>query len=240
MLEGARSLLEVEEKTDVADVFTRFDVEVQAEIERALLKEFPNFGFLGEEGDQSKDMSGEYCWVVDPIDGTENFTHQLPGYGTSIALLRNGTPILGVVNFPEFRNTYTAIRGKGASKNGKRIHVRSCTSIQRAVFGEFFSDRTHRGTKVFYPPCAAYRRFGSAVMSLMYLAEGAMDAVLLRCRLWDVAASAVIIEEAGGTVALQQDDANNARSPLYFLATSPGIFQEVRELVKKEYYPEMR
>lgn len=241
-LEGSETILQASRKTDVADVFTEIDIQVQNKIADILLKEFPTFGFLGEEestASKISDVSG-YSWIVDPIDGTENYSNHLPCYGTSIALLKNGSPVVGVVSLPALNVVYAAVAGKGSTKNEQQIHTRSCNKVSDAIFGEFFSDRIHRGTQVLYPPAAAYRRFGSAVCSMMFLAEGSMDAVLLRCHLWDIAAASLIVQEAGGKVLLQKDNPSDLRSSLYCIASVPGIFNDVQLLVHSSYYPDIR
>lgn len=227
-------------KTDAADVYTPVDAQAQDIIRTVLREAFPNYGFLGEEDEGGLIPREEYYWVVDPLDGTSNYSHKLPHFGTSIALMKNGVSVMGVLHFPVSGDTYTAVEGGGAKKNGKPIRVRECDSIEKAVLAEMFSDRVHRGTNVLYPPGVAYRRFGSAVTSMAFLAEGKVHGVSLRCRLWDIAAVSLIVREAGALCVLQHDDPADMRSPLYFAAATPGIFKAFTDLIRASYNPDLR
>ncbi len=241
IMEGYENLnLETGSKTDAADVYTPVDEEAQKVIEASLRSAFPEYAFLGEEGEQTSVSMEGYCWAVDPIDGTSNFSHKIPHFGTSVALLKDGIPVVGVLHFPVSEETYTAIADKGAWKNGQSIHIQDKNALSDSVLAEMFSDRIHRGKPVPYPPGIAYRRFGSAITSLAFLAEGRVHASLLRCHLWDIAAADLIIREAGGKTAMQFDNPSDFRSLLIFTASVPGIFDSFTDLAEKTYIPSLK
>jgi len=243
ILEGLKTNAEFTLKSDASDRVTQVDFDCQKMIQDMLAKEFPEIGFLGEEEEQisangklasrSSAQQSEVRWIVDPLDGTMNFTHRIPFCGVSIGLQINGEMVLGVLHFPAFDWTYTAIKGKGAKKNGKEIHVSSCAKFEDAMLTEIFSDREARGKKVSYPPVSAYRRFGSAITSLAFLAEGLVDGTVERCRMWDIAAAEVIIREAGGTVTVWKDDEKDPRTSLTCVASVPKIHEELCSFAKK-------
>jgi myo-inositol-1(or 4)-monophosphatase len=165
--------------------------------------------FLGEEASPSASVSDSpYRWIVDPIDGTTNFAHGLPMFCVSIALEIEGRIDVGVVYAPVLNELFTAERGEGARLNGRRIHVTRESSLvdsllvtgfppqasdahdeQLAIFGAFLSR------------ARAVRRLGSAAMDLVYVAAGRFDGFWERSlHAWDVAAGALLVEEAGGRV----------------------------------------
>lgn len=237
ILRGYDSALDVRSKGDPADRVTQFDIEAQDAIVSIITSHFPDHGFLGEE-DLTKEGSGEgarYKWVIDPIDGTSNFIQRLPHVGVSIALEIDGVSSLGVLHFPVLRETYVAVRGKGAFLNDKRIFVEDRTSLSASVIGEIFSDRKHRGKQVTYPPVLAFRKYGSAVTSLAYVASGRIHAAALQCYRWDIAAAEVIIAEAGGAMTWEYDDPDDPRSSLACFASAPGIHDEFIEVARREF-----
>ena len=252
ILQGFAEPISFESKGDIADRVTQVDLDCQKIIQEKLNSEFPDIPFLGEEEFgvrssefESRSSNSELRWIVDPLDGTMNFTHRLPFCGVSIALEENGEIVLGVIHFPMLgwpasrspdgaRSAkagegwdFTAIKDGGAKKNGNPIKVSDCKNLEDAIIAEIYSDREARGKDVRYPPCAAFRKFGSAVTSLALLAEGAVDGVVLRCRKWDVAAAEVIIKEAGGKVSIKMDDPEDPRSALTCVAATPEVFEEL-------------
>jgi len=233
ILEGLKTNAAYTLKSDASDRVTQVDFDCQKIIREALAKEFPEIGFLGEEDESIPDTKNATTWIVDPLDGTMNFTHRMPFCGVSIGLQVEGEIVLGVLYFPAFDWMYMGVKGKGAKKNGKEIHVSSCAKFEDALITEIFSDREARGKEVPYPPTAAYRRFGSAITSLAFLAEGMIDGTVLRCRAWDIAAAEIIIREAGGTVTVWKDDEEDPRTALTCIASAPKIHEELCAFAKK-------
>lgn len=227
---GLQNGVQFTKKTDVADRVTATDTACEALIVEGIKQAFPTCGILGEES-ASYNLEAEYRFVIDPLDGTSNFTNGIPFCGTSIALERNGVSVMGVLHFPALGQTYTAIKGKGAYCNGQLIAVKPVATLQTAVVAELFSDRVHRGTTVPYPPSMAYRRFGSAITSLAYLASGRVHATALTCKRWDIAAAEVIIVEAGGLIEYGFKDASDMRSTLQVIAASPLLMPDFKKFV---------
>ena len=223
-------------KTDLSDRVTQVDLDAQRAIIKILTEHFPECSILAEEeGVGGVNDTSEYRWVIDPLDGTANFTQKLPNVGVSIALQQNGESVVGVLFFPVLNDCYTAIKGEGAFLNGKQIHIQECEKMIDAYIAEVFSDRMHRGKDIQYPPCTAFRKFGSAVTSLAYLARGCIHGVALQCCLWDVAAAEIIIREAGGKLEYWWEDEGNERGTLTCVAAAPKIFDAVKEYAETQY-----
>jgi myo-inositol-1(or 4)-monophosphatase len=176
-----------------ASIVTRFDVESEQRLRAFLLSEFPTHSFLGEESGHTP-RDPEHYWIVDPIDGTTNYTHQIPFWGPSVAYWRNGRPELALIYFPALDNMFTACRGHGAFLNGERIHTSNTTEYSMITTVALHS-RSHfkhslrLRTKV--------RILGSIIGNMCYLASGSFAACSGRGRLWDVAAGVLVLEEAG-------------------------------------------
>ena len=223
-------------KGDPVDRVTEVDTDAQTIIVETIESAFPDHGFLGEEDLTRNGNNTVYRWVIDPIDGTSNFIQGLPHCGTSIALEENGEPILGVLHLPMLGTTYSAVKGEGAYCNGKKIRVRECSDMSKAVIAEIFSDRTHRGQMVEFPPCLAYRKFGSAISSLAYLAAGKIDGTDLLCYRCDIAAASIIVREAGAKLEWQYlHDDGNERGPLHCVAANQAIFADVTLLSEQAF-----
>jgi myo-inositol-1(or 4)-monophosphatase len=201
------------------DIKLELDVRCQKLIEKTLRKAFPTIAILGEEGVLG-DTSAEYRWVVDPIDGTVNFTYGLPHACVSIALQKRGetakerkqsgypdgyTTIIGVVYDPFCDDLWTAIKGQQAQLNGKKISVSKRAKLKEAIvamgFAKYestlakmlpvFNKLVHKVRKI--------RIMGAAALSMTYVSNGRMDAYKeYGVRLWDIAAGGLIVECAGG------------------------------------------
>lgn len=202
-------------KSTLADIVTEADREVEALIRDRLAKERPGDGFLGEESEPTAGESG-ITWVVDPIDGTVNYASGMPSYAVSIAAVRGGDSfaaweaLAGVVNAPALGETFEAARGEGS-----RVHSASESASLR-VTSEFpagaligtgfgYDPATHEGdmrtVQAVMPLARDVRRIGAAAVDLSYVAAGRLDAFFERgLNPWDLAAGALIVEEAGGSV----------------------------------------
>lgn len=185
--------------------FTNVDIESEKLIIKAITKKFPEHNIVSEETG-SIDNGSEYTWYIDPVDGTHNYIHTLPMFGVSIALAHKGKVILGIINLPYFNETYFAERGKGAFLNGKRIRVSSQKDAKRAFVVTDLALRYHPDEKIkalrsLKGKVYDIRVLGCAVYAHTLVAKGAVDAYFtLHTHSWDVAAGALIVEEAGGKV----------------------------------------
>jgi myo-inositol-1(or 4)-monophosphatase len=230
---GFEEDLEVEVKSDPVDRVTHVDKECEKIVLETISQAFPNHEFLGEEGVGCSSGTEGARWIVDPIDGTSNFIRRLPHCGVSIGLEVEGEPTIGVIYFPIFGDTYWAVKEKGAFKNDKKIHVHDCKDIKDASIAEIYSDRKSRGKEVLYPPSLLYRKFGSSITALSYIADGKIDGTAHICYRWDIAAAEVIIPEAGGRLEWEYlGEEDNGRGSIRVIASTPGIFDAFSSLVE--------
>ncbi|MBI3336884.1 inositol monophosphatase [Candidatus Peregrinibacteria bacterium] len=240
ILKGFEEDLRIDTKGDPVDRVTQVDLDCQQTIIEIIHKKFPDHVCIGEETIPNQPATpplptapAKPVWLIDPLDGTSNFIKRLPLCGTSIGLEVNGEVVLGVLHFPVFGWTYTAVKGRGAYRDGKRIHVSACARLQDAMIAECYSDRIHRGKNVMFPPVLAYRKFGSAITSLAFTADGRIDGTGLLCYPWDIAAARVIIPEAGGALSWQYASATGDRDIVRCIASCEGIHAELQSFVKQ-------
>jgi myo-inositol-1(or 4)-monophosphatase len=203
-----------------------------------LKKKYPRFNYWGEESGQGK-TKGEYTWLVDPLDGTTNFTHGYPFFCCSIALLKGSQPIVAVVYDALRDECFTAEKGRGACLNGKRIRVSKTRKLSDSLVCTGFAYRvleTHYNFdnfKQFVLKARGVRRDGSAALNLAYLAAGRFDGFWERgVQAWDIAAGVLLIKEAGGKVT----DINGGPWRLNeenALASNGIIHQQIFEILKK-------
>jgi myo-inositol-1(or 4)-monophosphatase len=180
------------------------DLESNRIIIKTIKKYFPEHSILSEETGFEGDKS-DYKWIIDPLDGTHNFLHDIPLFGTSIALQRKNEVILGVMHFPALKLTAVAEKGKGAFLNGKKMKVSIKKDLKHAflLFEYALKNRKEKAKylkKFVYDPID-FRNFGSAIYDLMLVACGKSDGfIILWTYPWDVAAGFIVVEEAGGKV----------------------------------------
>lgn len=190
-----------------ADLVTEADLASQQAVRDILMADFPGHAFVGEEADGPYDPQAENCWVVDPLDGTTNYVHQLPHYAVSIALVQCGQTELGVIYDPVHDECFAAQRGRGAWLNGRPIHVSGAEELSQALVAASFSAKVSAGSpeiaqfEAALLACQAVRRTGSAALNLAYVAAGRFDAFwAVSTKAWDVAAGVLLVREAGGVV----------------------------------------
>lgn len=196
-------------KSTIADIVTEADREVEALIRSRLANERPSDGFLGEESGTAEGTSG-VTWVVDPIDGTVNYASGMPSYAVSVAAVREGEAVAGVVRVPMLDETFSAARGDGArldSTSGSTPLNVVTEFPAGALIGTGFGydPRTHQGdietVQSVMPLARDVRRIGAAAIDLSYVAAGRLDAFFERgLKPWDLAAGGLLVEEAGGSV----------------------------------------
>jgi myo-inositol-1(or 4)-monophosphatase len=195
---------------DVAarELVTESDRQAERLIRDEILNSRSGDGFLGEEFGYVEGETG-YTWVVDPIDGTTNYTHHLPEFCVSIAVLQDGTPKIGVVFDPNRDMCYSAVLSEGAFCNGRQLHAIPSPLTPQTLFGfstRFIDRRPDHVLKVL-DFCDEYRNLGSAALHLCYTAQNWLDGTFAdSTRLWDVAAGGLILTEAGGGVLNFQGD----------------------------------
>lgn len=197
--------LKVRAKAD-NDFVTEMDVMSENMIREALLAQFPEDEFFGEEGGGASVSHGR--WIVDPIDGTQSFMRGQHGYGISIAYEYEGELVMGCFYMPALNEMFVGIRGEGATLNGESIHVSDISNPREGIahlgFGHRVPANLERTLKLFpniMSQISDVRRPGSAACDLCFIACGRADMCFeLGLHIYDVAAGAVILEEAGGKV----------------------------------------
>jgi myo-inositol-1(or 4)-monophosphatase len=197
--------LTVSEK-QVNDYVSEVDRNAEQAIIDVLHKSFPGHAILAEEsGAHGKD---DYQWVIDPLDGTTNYLHGFPQFAISIALMHRGRLESAVVYDPVRDEMFTADRGGGALLNDRRLRVTDQTGLKGALLGTGIPFRDQRYMdaylgmlKALTKDTAGIRRPGSAALDFAYVAAGRLDGFWeLGLSVWDFAAGALLVEEAGGTV----------------------------------------
>lgn len=217
------------------DLVTAADLAVEQFLLSELSAACPEYGFWGEESGQTADQSRR--WIVDPIDGTHSFARGQYFWSISVALEIDGVLTLGVVYAPALDDLYSAERGKCSLRNGRSICVSSETSLGNSMISTGFAclraylqeNNLQRFCRI-AQATAGQRRFGSAALDLCLVADGQVDAYWEQeLNLYDVAAGALIVLEAGGTVT--DFKGNPGVFPDNILATNYGILQEILGLM---------
>lgn len=207
--EGRRSLAaeDIRCKASSADLVTAVDRRVEEFISAEIRGRYPGHGLFGEETGSSGDTA-EHCWIIDPIDGTTSFVHGFPYYSVSIALRHRGRMVAGAVYAPMLRELFTAEAGAGARLNGRPIRVSECGELRNALLATGFGcvrARMRPDNFEFLPEITRsvrdIRRCGSAALDLCNVAAGRFDGYWeFALQLYDIAAGALILAEAGGRV----------------------------------------
>ena len=197
--------LGVSQKGSNVNLVTKYDKLIQDFLFCELKKVIPHAHFMGEEGDENKEVSGGYCFIIDPIDGTTNFIKGFQRSAISVGLTKDKELYLGVVLDPDLDNLFYAEKGRGAYLNGKRIHVsdvdmeNSLVLFGTCPYEHEFADKTFDLAKQLFLKSIEVRRSGTAALDICYVASGKADFFFeLILRPWDWAGAAVILKEAGG------------------------------------------
>jgi myo-inositol-1(or 4)-monophosphatase len=203
------------EKKGQGDFVSEVDRAAETEIIELIRQNFPHHDILGEESGATpadpskvKGKSEDYRWIIDPLDGTTNFLHGLPHFSISIALYQGNRPEVGVVYDPNRNELYTAVRGKGALLEQRRIRVSSRHFLPDVLMGTGFPFRANADFSRYLKQMedlmkntAGIRRAGSAALDLAFVAAGRLDGYWESgLSPWDVAAGALLVQEAGGMI----------------------------------------
>lgn len=231
-------------KGDV-NLVTQTDFALEALLVGQLHERFPDHAILAEEGTDFKGQPG-YRWVVDPLDGTNNFAHGFPVFCITMALLDEAGPLIAGTFDPLRDEMFTAVRGEGAHLNGQRIAVSAVGELRHGLLSTGFPYNRHEVdaddntdmVKLFIKRAQGLRRAGSAALDAAYVACGRLDGHWeLGLRPWDVAAGILLVREAGGRVSDYGGDESMAmlqnESRLVF---SNGLLHAPMLAVLKERY----
>ena len=228
--------LDIRTKSTVADVVTVADRESERMIIDNIHILYPGHAILAEESGEESGAAGEDCWrwIIDPLDGTTNYSQGLPIFSVSIALEHNGVTQLGIVYAPYLDELFHAVRGEGAYLNGYPIKVSGKTELDRAVLSTGFpvdklltSDNNLDNFSRIMPLVRGIRRLGSAAVDICYVAAGFLDGYWeVNLHKWDVAAAELILAEAGGISTRFRPDRGES-----VLAATPAIHRQLKSLL---------
>ena len=215
---------------------SEMDLKVQDFIISRLSKEYPGIGFLSEEREGRPEG---LFWVLDPIDGTNNFVQGIPHLGISLALFEK-EPLMGIILDPMREEFFWALKGEGAFMNGRRIEVSHRKDLSLSVIGldlgykEEFGKETLRKALELWKDVRSIRIMGSCVIGLGWVAVGRLDGYFhLNIYPWDIAAGWLIVEEAGGIVKNREGEDMSLESPS-IIASTPEIFTSFLERILRE------
>lgn len=231
------SHISVARKSNAIDLVTEADREAEAAAIAVLQRAFPAHAILAEESGASAGVS-EHRWIIDPLDGTTNFAHGYPQFCVAVAYERRGKLQAGVIFDAFKRELFTARRGGGARLNGKPIHVTRTPSLESALLVTGFAyDRRERRRfylafwEAFMLRTHGVRRTGSAALDLAWVACGRADGFWeFGLKPWDIAAGALMVEEAGGQVS-NMDGASLDLAGAQILATNGRLHQAMLETI---------
>ncbi|MEM4662668.1 MAG: inositol monophosphatase family protein [Candidatus Diapherotrites archaeon] len=225
--------LKISAKGSSGEIVTNADIEAEQAIVERLSSEFPNIGFVGEEKGFMPSNTG-LLWIVDPIDGTRNYSIGIPFFCTSIALVQNDEPLLGVVYEPNKDEIFYAIKGKHAYLNGEWIHVSKKESLDKAVASMSFPLAKRVQELARCKLFSTYRYFGAVALELCYVACGRIDFMLHNnINPWDGAAGSIIVRQSGG-VAVNQQGRPWHISDRYLLASNSKLQKEFMAKLPQE------
>lgn len=231
---------DISSKAGYSNIVTSSDIAVQDFLCKKLAEILPGSGFLCEEEDM-QDTSHEYTWIIDPIDGTANYSRGIAECAICVGLKHGKDIVMGVVYLPRAKEMFYAEKGKGAFLNGKRIHVSDrsfansimCTALP--VYHKEYAEVCSGIIREVFAKCNDIRRFGACAPELCYLAMG-------RCELyfeyllssWDFTAASLILTEAGGVIAGLKGEAPNFVSPSGIIAANnEDNLKILSDIVKK-------
>lgn len=227
------------------DIVTEADLASERLILDALRAAFPSHAIYAEESADGGLPSTEWLWLVDPVDGTTNYSHGLPIYAVNLALAHRGRPVLGVTHYPAGRQTFWAEQGGGAwlrdgSGTDSRITVSAVSELNRSLLATGFIHGRIKGPDksrdVFWAlddRTQSVRRLGSAAMVLAWVAAGHLDAYWeAGLKPWDMAAGWLLVVEAGGRVTEYDGALVRLDSPTLIASNGrPGIHEEIMRTI---------
>jgi len=238
---GFGTKFSVKSKEGKHNLVTEHDIKAEKQILDFLTSQVPDSQFLAEESGESQGKSS-LVWIVDPLDGTVNFAHQIPVFSVSIALEKEGKLHTGVVYQPITHELFVAEKGKGATLNGEPISVTKTTELSQAILAtgfpydvhknphhciEHFGDILREGIPI--------RRLGSAAIDLAYTAAGRLDGFFeVGLKPWDCAAGLLLLQEAKGHASTWDGSPFSYRKHTPILATNGHIHKPLSTLLTRK------
>jgi myo-inositol-1(or 4)-monophosphatase len=221
------------------NLVTEADLASERHIKRLITSHYPNHRILAEESGLSLHSSDEYCWIIDPLDGTTNFSHGFPCYAVSIGVEYKGRSVAGVIYDPTRDEMFAAESGAGATCNGQRIQVSDVERLEKSllVSGFPYDVRERMGEylpawREFLRHAQGVRRFGAAAIDMAYVAIGRVEGFWEHgLNAWDTAAGWIIVEEAGGRVTKLDGSPFDNHTPS-LLCTNGKIHDEMLDVLR--------
>lgn len=241
----------VSRKSDHSYV-TEVDHAIQSHIVSAITTAYPDHFIIAEEtleevatSDRTAKPSSDsrFCWVIDPLDGTRNYVNGFPCFSTSIAVLDQGQPIVGVVTEHNLKRVYSAIAGGGAFVDGEAIRVADAAEDEDLLIGvpSTKDELTKKVWGAWFPmKHMITRNLGSLAIHLALVAEGSLSATFCkRCKIWDIAAGVLLIREAGGVFTdpfgkdyLPFDTSADVNMDMPLLTAGPNVYKRLLETIQ--------
>lgn len=241
--EGFGSSFEIRSKDGRNDLVTEYDTKVEHYLKAKIKAMYPDHEILAEESAIEDFSTEKPCWIVDPLDGTVNFAHQIPFFSVSIALVIEKKVMIGVVYHVMQDEMFIAQKGLGSYLNGKKLQVSSTPFFQNAILAtgfpynlmsnpghciEHFIEILKQGIPI--------RRMGSAAIDLCYVAAGRFDGFWeISLKPWDFAAGQLIVEESGGKVSTITGEPLKVFHPSSVLASTPHIYSSLFNQLKLKW-----
>lgn len=239
---GFGSSYTISAKDGMHDLVTEYDQKVEAFLKEKIALVFPDHAILAEESSKESFFTDQPCWILDPLDGTVNFAHNIPFFSVSIALAINQIVQVGVVYNVFLDEAFVATRGKGAYLNGKKIEVSHTSQLKDSILATGFP------YDLIYNPnhCIEHfiqilqlgipiRRMGSAAIDLCYVAAGRFDGFWeTSLKPWDFCAGMLIVEEAKGLISTIEGNSLKTFTTSSVVAANPHIYSSLlRQLTLK-------
>ena len=230
------------DKKGTIDLVTEVDLECENMCRALLAERFPEHDILAEElsSGPGQPRTSRFRWVFDPLDGTTNYAHGLPVFCASLALEIDGRAEVGAIYDPTRKELFTGERGQGAFVNGRRLRVSETASLLDALLVTGFPYDVHQKLVpllamfgAFLGQARAVRRLGSAALDLCYVAAGRFDGFWEQTlKPWDVAAGALIVEEAGGRIT-GMDGSRFDPAAAHLVASNGQIHAAMLDVIKR-------
>lgn len=228
--------LDIKAKLNESDIVTAADKAAEKLVISHIRETYPEHSILSEESG-AEAYGSQYRWVIDPLDGTTNFSQGLPLYSISIGIEKDGETVAGVVYDSYLDELFHAVKGEGAFLNGEPIAVSGKQALNESVVATGFPvdkhltpDNNLDNVSRVMPKVRGLRRLGSAAMDLCYVAAGFLDGYWeMNLYPWDVCAGLLIVKEAGGEFTHFRNDRN-----ISVVAGTPAIHKELVELLSAE------
>lgn len=239
---GFGTSFKIDSKEGKQNLVTEYDNAAQDWIILQIKKAFPSHTFLAEEGDIKDTPTDEIHWIIDPLDGTVNFAHEIPFFAVSIAAAKGNEILCGCVYNPMLDELFYAEKGQGAYLGSRKLSVTKRTNIESALTATGFPynahENPHHCIERFGKMVQAgipIRRLGVAALDLCYVAAGRFDLFWeVALQPWDMAAGKLIVEEAGGTVTHYDGTKRQIYSYSSILASNGHLHQEMVSLLKED------